>query len=275
MRTINTVSYIVILWLAGCFAQLSGQQTATDGVQVLMLEACTFDPYYSEQIASTLGQIATDIAVTSYTYESVDPLETALEGKDLALVVYPHKGAQAQLSQWGNALRTFAQKGGVVVFTGTHEISKINFFNLLNFEKGTYNPSPQVQILQKVLFTKSLPDAFTSANYTYPVVPADPNYVSLAQDSDRSVYGYSKLGKGLIFYVGLEFYHLESVNRTILDNLVYFVRTQKAKKNTPTLAAKQPAELPDLRNLAILPNAAVEWNIYPNPYVSRTQAEFM
>jgi hypothetical protein len=46
--------------------------------------------------------------------------------------------------------------------------------------------------------------------------------------------------------------------------LVQFVRNQKAQ-STPTLTQKQPTDLPDLRNLAVLPNTLVEWNIYPKP----------
>jgi hypothetical protein len=249
-------------------------QTQTSGVQVLMLDVCTYDPYYSEQIASTLIQIQPDVSVTNFTDESAS-LEQALVGKDIALVAYPHKGTGSRMSQYGSALQHFAAQGGVVVFTGTHEMSKINLFNLIQLEKGSYNPLPQVQVLKQVVFTKSLPSLFGSANYTYPVVVSEgQSFVNLATDQDRTVYGYRKLGKGLIFYVGLEFYHIEAVNKTILENLVQFVRTQK-ERNTSTLAQKKPAELPDVRNLAILPNQLVEWNVYPNPYVTRTQAEFI
>jgi hypothetical protein len=267
--------YLSFVFLLSLVAQTALQaQTQSQGIQILMLDACTYDAYYSEQISSTLLQLNADISVTNFTDEAAS-LEQALEGKDLVVVAYPHKGAARRMNEYGAALRQFAAQGGTVVFTGTHEMSKINLFNLIQLEKGSYNPMPQVQVLKQVLFTKALPAAFSSANYTYPVVVApNQHFVNLANDHDRTVYGYSKMGKGLIFYVGLEFYHIEAVNKTILENLVQFVRNQKAQ-STPTLTQKQPTDLPDLRNLAVLPNTLVEWNIYPNPYVTRTQADFI
>jgi hypothetical protein len=96
--------------------------------------------------------------------------------------------------------------------------------------------------------------------------------VSLAQDGDRTVYGYKKYGSGTVLYVGLEFYHIEQINRVILENILSFAR--KNSQQSLTNLSRQPAVQSNVRSLPIAYEVKMNWNVYPNPYVSRTQAEF-
>jgi hypothetical protein len=256
-----------------CLVQKNAAQVNDDFLQVLMLDVSTYDAFYSEQIQTTLTQIDPQVVVTSFN-DGTQDLESSLYGKDIVIVAYPHKGGATRLRKYGTVIQQFAQRGGVVIFTGTHDISKLNLFNLLHCDRGSYNPAPQVRLTQHDAFTQNLPDQFTSANFTYPIVVSDQNYVSLAVDSERTVFGYKKFGAGMIFYVGLEFYHMESVNKVILENILSFARTNKlALFSQHVIAEKQPVQ-PDLRSLPITFEAQVDWRVFPNPYVSRTQAEF-
>jgi Secretion system C-terminal sorting domain len=281
MRTV----YTILLWAAVQILVLptaAHSQSKSTDIQVLMLDICTYDAYYTEQISNTIAQMGTDIDVSRYSDEVPTKLEVVLENIDIVVVPYPHHGTTDQLKAYGAVLKQFASRGGMVVFTGTHDMSKLNLFNVFACEKGSYNPFPQIQRLSQVLFTKQIPEHWTSTNFTYPVSISNTNYVNLASDDGHSVYGYMKQGAGLIFYVGLEYYTIEAVNRTILENLVSFVRNQKTQKLAaktiilPIAISDEPAWGGpfDIRNLSILPNVAVEWTLYPNPYVSRATVAF-
>jgi hypothetical protein len=265
--------FVLFWWCMFTSVVQAQAQTESGSVNVLMVDAFVYDQHYSDQISGAFSRLGTDVVVNSLADESLSSLETALINQDLVIVTYANKGDMCHLARYGKALAAYAAQGGVVVFTGAHDISKLNFFQLLNFEKVTYSPAPQIETLKQNLFTKLFPNRFTTHNYTYPATIANPDYVSLAQDQGNTVYGYAKRGKGLIFYVGLEFYAIDEVNRLVLNNLVDFVRNQKSGKLTGNTVAKSAPVL--IRSIEAQNNQLVEWNVFPNPYVTRTQAEFI
>ncbi len=269
MRQLYSILLTISTICAGQITSISAQ--THEALQVLMLDVSTYDAYYSEQIQGALMAIDPRIGVSNFTDANQD-LSQSLVGKDIVIVAYPHKGNTQKLRAYGTTLQQFAQQGGLVVFTGTHEISKLNLYNLIQCDRGSYNPAPFVRLIQRALFTQNLPAEFSTSNFSYPVVINDANYVSLAQDGDRTVYGYKKYGVGTVFYVGLEFYHIDQINRTILENILAFAKN--CKQQTATQVNHTAAVVTESRNLPINYTTKVDWTVFPNPYVSRTQAEF-
>jgi hypothetical protein len=263
----TTIALLLCFYSTTVVAQT---QAANTQLEVLLLNATTYDVLYTQQIASFL-QKNPGVSLSSDQGIRANEIATQLEGKDIAIIAYPHKGSLDLFQIYGQELRLFTERGGIVVFTGTHEISKINLFRLLQFEKGSYNPVPQVEIERASIFTKNLPAKFSSSNFTYPVEISNEGYVSLAKDEERSVFGFIRLGQGHVFYVGLEFYHLEQVNKDILNNLLSFARKQQAQ-HLITTKGNNPA--PEARSIETIENKAIDWEIFPNPFVSDTKVQF-
>jgi len=245
-------------------------------LRVLMLNYSSYDSVYAFKMRRFVRRNLPNASCTSFWDGSPNELQQALFGQQVVVITYPTGGETSQIQAYGKILNQFVQKGGSVVFTGTHEYSILQQYGLIELDYGYFCESPEFHEIQPdhAVFS-STPSTFVLKNYAYPLDISDAAFVTLADVRGYPVLGYKPLGNGRVVYLGLEFYYDELVSTRILINTLQWLSQPKSQ----TIVAGNTREVRSRSEELLFagsgrPSVLPELKIYPNPYFAKGNLDF-
>lgn len=259
------------------FAPLADTAAA---LRILMFNYSAYDTAYPGKLRRCLQRQFPAAGIADFWDGSPEALRSGLAGQQVVLVAYPSGGTAAALHAYGQALLEFANRGGVVVFTGTHEYGVLQNFGLFELDFGYFCAAPQIhENTTEHPVVEGTPVDFNLTDYAYPLDISDPGFVALADVRGYPVLGYKTAGSGKIFYLGFEYYFDDPAPVRILTNAIRWAvpkmpaATPVKKENTGTgqPVTKRTEEI--LYTGRTAPET-FDLRIYPNPYAVKATLEF-
>lgn len=235
---------------------------------VLMFQYASYDANYSEKVQDIVRQKFPQSDITEFNEGTPEDLSLALRGRGAVVLAYPSTGQAPQLKAYGAVLKRFAQQGGIVIATGTHEYAILQQLGLFDLDYGYFCAEPVIHLsptpstsgaIQQQLLA-GLPAGFSLKDYAYPLDISDPNFVTVADVKGYPVAGYKVLGSGKIFYLGLEFYNEEAQPATLMANALRFARFSARTFEYFIAGSGNRWQ-------------KVSMSVYPNPYVEKANLD--
>ena len=255
--------------------------------EAINLYEMAYEPVYGENISAFVQGLFPSARVESFKGVNVADLAYKLRRKDVAFIPYLTLGDAQRLRQYGIALKDFAQKGGLVIITGTHDFEALQALNLFEVDYGFWKETPLVNEKDPYhpIF-QGLDISFEGGNFAYPLELNDPAFRVLAEAASYPVIGYKPIGRGKVVYIGLEYYSANETELTLLRNVLLWAfnriappsPTPDALALLPEQDAPEPTEVfvkeaAQFRQTKELSEAAPEAKIFPNPYVFKAQLQ--
>lgn len=212
--------------------------------RVLLFNALSYDSVYGQTLHTLIEACFPEANITEFHEGSALSLEKALYDRQVVVVVYPFSGeSRHTVEAYGQALARFAESGGAVLLTGSHDLAVFQQLKLLDVDAAYFCAAPNVHEISTTDILEGTPIDFQLSNYVYPVCVRNPNYVSLAglqndivlaYNKDLSVdsintgefakplstLGYCLLGRGRVYYLGFEYFYDELPSTRILTNII-------------------------------------------------------
>lgn len=239
--------------------------------RVLMFNYCVYDSAYSGKLARLIQRRYLDSSIDEFTAGTAVDLGNVLRDYDAVVVGYPSVGNPTNLKAYGATLKKFAQQGGTVIVTGTHEYATLQQLGLFDIDFGYYCTGTAVRSLQNTHpLLSGIAPSFIPDDYAYPLDISDPAFVALADVRGYPVAGYKIYGNGKVVYLGLEYYHDETESSALLYNALRWAMPPPAISQASALPARAVR-----RQEEILVTGSgnksprISMNIYPNPYYEK------
>lgn len=280
------VNTAVALLQAAEVDEVPENSTGAPALRILLLNYSAYDSAYAAKIRQLATEQLPQSEMTDFWNGSAADLTAALTDRQVALVAYPFNGQHAQLRAYGKALEQFARRGGMVIFTGTHEFAALQQYGLLDLDYGYYCADLAIhENMPEHCLLTGTPADFKLDNYTYPLDISDPQFVTLAEVKGYPVLGYKPMGSGKVLYLGLEYYYDEPYSSRILGNALRWalpetpVAVPAVVTPTALAAPARPTVYKVLKRteevLQVGSGKAdpIEWKIYPNPYMDKGSLE--
>ncbi len=277
----NTVSHFFALqeqWvpLATFAADDHFPADSTSHLRILMLNVCSYDTAYPGKVRRTLQRLMPASTVVDYAEGSASDFAAKALDYDAVVVAYPSGGSAATGKAYGLALMQYAQQGGVVVVTGSHEYSMLQQFGLFELDYGYFCADPSIhEIMPNHPVLSGTRTDFTLKNYAYPLDISDPAFVTLADIQGYPVLGYKPLGSGKVVYLGMEYYYDEAESNQILTNTLRWAakpHTQGPSGGSEGWTARRTKRTEVFLYYAGSGTAKADvfdLKIYPNPYLTK------
>lgn len=253
-------------------------ETELPAARVLLLNYSAYDSLYAAKVRSFVERRRADYTLSDCWDGSAENLAALLENHDAVIVPYPSGGAPAVLRAYGKVLQQYAQQGGTVIFTGTHQYNVLREYGLLDITAGYFCDDQDV--LERVPehpLLEGTSEIFHPTGFTYPLDIADAQFVSVADVRGFPVVGYKPLGAGRVIYLGFEYYYDEPVSSRILTNAIAWAAASKPVAAAPaaadTWAARSVKRSEEVLFAGGGRSEQVELKIYPNPYVEKAFVE--
>jgi len=235
--------------------------------QVLMFNYCAYDSAYSGKLTRLIQHRYAEANIEEFHAGTANDLSSTLKDYHVVVVGYPSVGSSANLKAFGNVLKQYAQQGGTVIVTGTHEYATLQQLGLFDIDFGYYctgaavRPTPNTHPL-----LLGLSQQFTPGDYAYPLDISDPAFVSVADVRGYPVAGYKMYGNGKVIYLGLEYYHDETEASTLFYNALRWA-LPPAPSGTTSRSVRRQEEILVVGSGVKAPRIILK--IYPNPYVEK------
>ncbi|MEO6759140.1 MAG: T9SS type A sorting domain-containing protein [Saprospiraceae bacterium] len=258
---------------------LAPETDTTSNMRILMLNVCSYDTAYPGKVHRIIQHYFPACSVAELWEGGASDLSARLADYDAVVVAYPSGGTPSMLKAYGAALIQYAQQGGAVVLTGSHEFSVLQQLGLFDLDFGYFCADPTIHAINPdhpiLSGTRS---EFTLKNYAYPLDISDPAFVTLADIQGYPVLGYKLIGNGKVVYLGMEYYYEEGEPNLILTNALRWAARVRApqigstvetwlnrrtKRTEEILYAGSGAQKADVFDL----------KIYPNPYLSKANLD--
>jgi Secretion system C-terminal sorting domain len=244
-----------------------GQDSAI--TRILMFEYSAFDLNYVSKVQSYLQNNLTLTQVKSFSNGTSAELEAALIDRQLVVLPYASKGESGSLQAYGAVLKAFVKKGGAVILTGTHEYEVLRQLGLFDLDYGYYYTDANFKKNKtEHPLLAGIPVQYSLESYAYPLDVSDAEFTSVIDVNGYCCAGYKLSGKGVIIYLGMEYYADETFATRMLANAANWgkqfsktrtnlmgERTSKPKRATLRLA---PNDIPA--------NETINLRVYPNPF---------
>lgn len=240
---------------------------------ILLFRYSAYDSAYTDKMQRLVQRKFPSSDISSFDEGSPEALALALRDRSAVIVTYPSVGNPAQLKAFGTVLKRFAQQGGVVAVTGTHEYAILQQLGLFDLDYGYFCADPSVHIsnsgsataFQQTLMA-GLPGQFSLTDYAYPLDISDPAFVTVADVRGYPVAGYKPYGRGKIVYLGLEYYHDELEPTTMLINALRSANTTYGSRFQTKVIRRQ-------QEIVVTGSGPKEPQftlaVYPNPYAEK------
>ena len=250
---------------------------STQELRVLMLNYSAYDSVYAFKMRKFIRRNLPNASCTSFWDGSPAELQNALSGQQVVMITYPTGGQISQVQAYGKILNQFVQKGGSVVFTGTHEFNILQHYGLIELDYGYFCETPEMREIQPehAIFS-STPASFVLKNYAYPLDISDAAFVTLADVRGYPVIGYKPIGKGKVVYLGFEYYYDESVSTRILVNTLQWLSQPKSSHPVSTSVNREVRNRSEefLYAGSGRQSDVPALKIYPNPYFAKANLDF-
>lgn len=246
--------------------------------RILMFNYAAYDTVYAQKLRKFVSQRMPNASFKNFWNGSALQLETALADQQVALLPYPSKGDFSKLQNFGMVLRAFVRRGGMVIFTGSHDFEVLQRLGLIELDYAYFFSDPRV-IRQPIdhPITAGLPSNFSLTNYAYPLDISDPEFVNLAEINGYSTAGFKPMGKGSVVYLGFEYYYDESLPTQLLINSLTWA-VKNSQPDAESFVEKTATRRPKRITLRLKPEEYPQkdefrLNIYPNPFYERADLE--
>lgn len=249
---------------------------STQELRVLMLNYSSYDSVYAIKMRRFIRRNLPNSTCTSFWDGSPAELQRALSGQQVVMITYPTGGQISQIQAYGKILNQFVQRGGSVVFTGTHEFNILQQYGLIELDYGYFCEAPELhEIQQEHPIFSGTSATFVLKNYAYPLDISDAAFVTLADVRGYPVLGYKPIGKGKVVYLGLEYYYDESTSTRILINTLQWLSQPKS----PVGIAANNREVRNRSEEFLFAGSGQQsvvpaLKIYPNPYFAKANLDF-
>ncbi len=240
---------------------------------ILLFRYSAYDSVYTDKMQRLVQRKFPACDIGSFDEGTPEALALALKDRSAVIVAYPSVGNPAQLKAFGTVLKRFAQQGGVVAVTGTHEYAVLQQLGLFDLDYGYFCADPSVHTIapggtpsfQQTLMA-GLPNQFSLTDYAYPLDISDPAFVTVADVRGYPVAGYKSYGRGKIVYLGWEYYHDELEPTTMLVNVL---RSANSAYNNrfQTKVIRRQQEFIVTGSGSKDPQFTLA--VYPNPYMEK------
>ncbi len=197
---------------------------STEKVELLAL---TYGVDYYEEYQHTISainQYSTDYNLTEINTTDASVLETALDGKDIMLIVKQETGSSSVFTNFSSVLQTFVNNGGTVIFCGTSNNNSQYIFNtgLFSGNYRGYLNSGNLSVLNSVhAITNQLPSTINAQNATFYLNISDADAVRLVEyNGNYDVVTYREIGKGKVIYIGYDYYSYDNNASQIIANSI-------------------------------------------------------
>lgn len=240
--------------------------------RVLMLNYSAYNSAYADNLKRIIKSGFPNALITEFSEGTAEELSTALAGQDLTILAYPSNGNAGLLESYGKSLQAFAQRGGGVVITGTHDFGVLQRYNLFDLDFGYYSASPSVRVdaLEHPILL-NVEEEFSMQSFAYPLDISDSSFVSLATVRGYPTLGYKAAGLGKIVYVGFEFYYDETEPGRIFTNTLRWLLP--VRPNLMARSIKRTEEILYAGSGFYRPEQ-IDAKVYPNPYVAKANLDF-
>ncbi|MDX2136403.1 MAG: T9SS type A sorting domain-containing protein [Saprospiraceae bacterium] len=269
---------------------------------MLLFNALSYDSVYGRTLRTLIEGCFPEANITEFHQGSALALEKALYDRQVVVVVYPFSGESRQtVEAYGQALAHFAESGGAVLLTGSHDLAVFQQIGLLDVDAAFFCAAPNVHEIGTTDILEGTPVDFQLSNYVYPVCVRNPNYVSLAglqndivlaYNKDLSVdsintgefakplstLGYCLLGRGRVYYLGFEYFYDELPSTRILTNIIRRSVDDFPHAGAGGVAQTASARVGSLRRteehlVAGSGRNLLNIKLYPNPYVIKATVD--
>jgi hypothetical protein len=268
--------------------------------RVMMFHALSYDSVYGQKLRTMIQDNFPEADIADFWSGDGATLQQALQDRQVVVVVYPSaRVSPKQLQHYGNVLRRFAEAGGTVLLTGSHDASVLRHLGLVSVRSAYFCPDPVVHELgnAEVLF-EGTPIDFNLTNYAYPISVDDPVYSSLGGVQNRTVFayrdgyhvdslstalfstplsilGFRATGLGKVYYLGFEYYYDEMPSTRIFTNAIR--QAALWRDVLPSTTAEQN-DTPVTRKVEEYlysgsGHTKLDIKLFPNPYVSKATLE--
>ncbi|MCC6412398.1 MAG: T9SS type A sorting domain-containing protein [Saprospiraceae bacterium] len=248
---------------------------STQELRVLMLNYSAYDSVYAIKMRRFIRRNLPNASCTSFWDGSPADLQRALSGQQVVMITYPTGGQASQIQAYGKILNQFVQRGGSVVFTGTHEFNILQHYGLIELDYGYFCEAPELREIQEHPIFSGTSASFVLKNYAYPLDISDAAFVTLADVRGYPVLGYKPIGKGKVVYLGLEYYYDEPTSTRILINTLQWLSQPRSSSGSSVnnrevrnrseeilfAGSGRQSDVPALK-------------IYPNPYFAKANLDF-
>jgi hypothetical protein len=247
------------------FALVGGQDSAL--LRILMFDYSSFDEAYSDKIQDYLQKNLYRTQVKSFYDGTSAELELALADRNIVVLPYPSKGDASSLQAFGSVLRAFAKKGGEIIITGTHEYDVLRNLGLFDLDYGYYFSDSNFKRnkVDHALLT-DIPTQFSLNSYAYPLDISDAEFTSVLDVNGYACAGYKLMGRGVIIYLGMEYYADETFSTKMLVNAANWNKQFTKLRATADRSNKPKRATLRLNPNDIPANETINLRIYPNPY---------
>jgi Secretion system C-terminal sorting domain len=244
--------------------------------RILMLNYSVYDSAYALQMRQLLQRELPQASIAEFWEGSPEQLERCLRNADVVVLPYVGRGDAWVLGQMGKKLETFAHKGGMVLFSGTHSREVLDQYGLLHSDYSYFFEGATVRLRTEHELLKEIPTEFTLVNFAYPLDLKDTAFDVLAEVDGLPVIGHKTIGSGEIIYLGLEYFTDEKIPAQLLFNAFRWGANLPAtsKSGTATQITNRPLRNSEERLYAGGTPAKMEVKIYPNPYFDKATVEF-
>jgi hypothetical protein len=283
---------------------VASEQTIPDytvAPRVLMFHALSYDSVYGRTLRTLIQDNFPEADIVDFGAGDGAALQQALTDRQVVVVVYPSaRVAPRQVQHYGAVLGRFAESGGTVLLTGSHDDSVWRQLGLLAVRSAYYCPEPAVHVIGHTdALLEGAPVDFSLMNYAYPISVDDPSFTSLASVQNHSVFvyrdgyhvdavsarlfstplsvlGFLPVGLGKVYYLGFEYYYNEMPSTRIFANAIrQAAHWREVLPNNP--AEQQDGSLTRKIGEEYLyagsGHTRLELKLYPNPYVSKATME--
>lgn len=212
--------------------------------RVLLFNALSYDSVYGRTMRTLIEAYFPEANITEFRDGDASSLEKALYDRQVVVVVYPSSGENRNtVEAYGQTLTQFAESGGAVLLTGSHDLAVFQQLKLLDVDATFFCAAPNVHEISTTEILEGTPVDFQLSNYVYPICVRNPNYVSLAGLQNEVVHaynrdlsvdsintgefskplstlGYCQMGRGRVYYLGFEYFYDELPSTRILTNVI-------------------------------------------------------
>jgi hypothetical protein len=261
---------------------------------------------YGRNLFDLVRQHFPDALVQDFYGRDPEMLDEVLSQTDILVVAYPTlRIPLAAMFDMGLTMRRFAESGGSILITGSHDLRALRALQLMDVEEAYFSTAPMVHELNsQVDLLEGTPLDFELTNYAYPLMIRNADYVSLAGLRNSMVYTYRDngsldsikhlqldgalstlgvmpLGKGRVYYLGFEYFFDELPATRILTNAIRHVQhtmqLSETPVSTPSVTESMQMPPPTTRTEQHLVsgsgNVRVDMKVFPNPFMSSGNLE--
>ena len=199
----------------------NGEVGSTIEILAFTLGADMYGEYANTRTALSQGLI--DYNLTELSTTDSNALRTALEGKQILLLPEVTSNYATYFGYMKNTIQNFVDNGGTAIVCAPGNTSNTEATGLIDFNIYSYANGQTLTEQMVHPLVEGMPSSYVGPSYTYGATFVTPGFTSILKTpSNYEVLAYKKVNKGIVIYLGFDFYQLSSVSTQLLTNAVNY-----------------------------------------------------